>query len=261
MPFSDLFCMSGKKSRMNGQLDFLKVQNRLSPFYDHSSSTLKSGAFSDIIMYKENYERVSFLMLLSDLFSSFLVRVLVKNHTIEKDVSEIYKYCFDYIFGLIFFFLILQTVSIFLSVPAFAPLFFTIIMPFRSVCGGFHASTRLQCALLSYGCFIITYIIYLLTWSLPDLYWLISFFIVTDTLYVFPAVTHKNRNFSHSQKKRMRKFRHILCVMWSVLFCIAYLLRLNLYFHLMAICVTIVLLNLLIAVFITRRTGGYSIDF
>lgn len=200
-------------------------------------------------------------MLISNFLSSSLVQVLVRNDTIEKNVSEIYQYSFNYIFELIFFFLTLQTASIFLSVPVFAPLFFTVIMPFRSVCGGFHASTRLRCALLSYGCFIMTYIIYLLTWSLPDLCWLIFFSVVIGTIYVFPAVTHKNRNFSHRQKRRLQKLRHVLCVIWSVLFCMAYLLKLNLYFHLMTICVTIVLLNLLIASLATRRTGGYSIDF
>lgn len=200
-------------------------------------------------------------MLIFDYISSSLVHLLVRNHTIEKNVSEIYQYCFNYIFELLFFYLALQIASIFLSVPVFAPLFFAVIMPFRSVCGGFHASTRWRCTLLSYSCFIMTYIVYLLTWSLPDLCWLISFFTVIGILFVFPAVTHKNRNFSHSQKRRQHKLRQILCIIWSFLFCIAYLLNLSLYFHLMTICVIIVLANLLIAVMITRRTGGYSIDF
>lgn len=200
-------------------------------------------------------------MLISDFLSSCLVHLLIRNHTIEKDQSEIYKYSFHYIFELVIFFLVLQTVSIFLSVPAFAPLFFAIVMPFRSVCGGFHASTRLRCTLLSYGCFFMTYILYLLTRALPDLYWLIFFYIVTGTLYVFPAITHKNRNFSPEQKKRHRNLRHVLCVIWSALFCMAYLLHLNLSFHLMTICVTIVLVNLLTAVLVTQRKGGYSIDF
>lgn len=200
-------------------------------------------------------------MFISNFLSSRLVQVLVRNHIIEKNVSEIYKYSFNYIFEFISFFLALQMVSIFLSVPAFAPLFFAIFMPFRSVCGGFHASTRLRCALLSYGCFIMTYIIYLLTRAWPDRFWLISFFLVIGTLYVFPAVTHKNRNFSGEHKKRHHKLRHILCVIWSFLFCMVYLLNLKFYFHLLTICVTIVLVNLLTAVLVTWRKGGYSIDF
>ena len=200
-------------------------------------------------------------MLISDYLSSCLIHLLVRNHTIEKNESEIYRYCFNYIFELFFYYLALQIASIFLFVPTFAPLFFAVIMPFRSVCGGFHASTRWQCALLSYGCFIVTYIVYLLTQSLPNLCWLISFFTVIGILYVFPAVTHKNRNFSHNQKRRQHILRHVLCIIWSFLFCMAYLLNLSLYFHLMTICVTIVLVNLLIAVMITRRTGGYFIDF
>ncbi len=200
-------------------------------------------------------------MIISNFLSSRLVQILVRNHTIEKSVSEIYQYSFNYIFEIIFFFLALQTASIFLSVPAFAPLFFTVLMPFRSVCGGFHASTRLRCTLLSYGCFFITYIVYLLTRSWPDLFWLISFYLVIGALYVFPAVTHKNRNFSEEQKKRQHKLRHIFCVIWSILFCMVYLLNLKFYFHLITICVTIVLVNLLIAVLATRKKGGYSIDF
>lgn len=54
-------------------------------------------------------------MLISDFLSSSLVHVLVRNDTIEKNVSEIYQYSFKYIFELIFFFLVLQTASIFLS--------------------------------------------------------------------------------------------------------------------------------------------------
>ena len=199
-------------------------------------------------------------MLISDYLSSYLVHVLIRNHTIEKNVSEIYQYCFNYIFELLFCYLALRIASIFLSIPVFAPLFFAVIMPFRSVCGGFHASTRWRCALLSYGCFIVSYIVYMLTQSLPNLYWLISFYTIIGILYVFPAVTHKNRNFSHSQKRRQHILRHVLCIIWSFLFSMAYLRNLSLYFHLMTICVTIVLVNLLIAVMITRRTGGYSID-
>lgn len=200
-------------------------------------------------------------MFISSFLSSRLVQILVRNHTIKENVSEIYEYSFSYIFEFVFFFLALQTASIFLSVPAFAPLFFAVLMPFRSVCGGFHASTRLRCALLSFSCFILAYTVYLLTRAWPDLFWLISFYLVIGTLYVFPTVAHENRNFSEEQKKRQHKFRHVFCVIWSLLFCMVYLLKLKFYFHLMTICVTIVLVNLLIAVVYTRRKGGYSIDF
>ncbi len=80
----------------------------------------------------------------------YLAHYLVKNKFISEEEYSIYQYCIDYIIEMGIFFFILEAISILLGSPLYGILFFSIITPLRSICGGVHASSKLVCTLLSF---------------------------------------------------------------------------------------------------------------
>lgn len=200
-------------------------------------------------------------MMFSKYLSRYLAHYLVKNKFIGEEEYSIYQYCIDYIIEMGIFFLILENISILLGSPLYGILFFSIITPLRSICGGVHASSKLACTLLSYFSFFFTYFLLMYLDRMPVIYWVILF--VFDILFLFlaPTIVHNNRSFHIKQKRRHKQFRYVLNTILLLVFIISVLMNQTFLYHIVTLCVSIVVISMISAILISSFRGGYSYDF
>ena len=199
-------------------------------------------------------------MILSNNLSKLLATFLLKNDYIDSEQLPIYVYCLNYILEQLFFFIVIEVLSCILGLPVLGILFFSTIVPLRSFCGGFHASARGWCIFLSYGCFFLTYFLCNIMDNLPVFFWIIFFFICLMLLYFLPIVIHKNRHFTREQMDKMLKYKRISCILSYFLFAIFFVLDINKCYHILTICVSIILSSVAIALLMARQKGGYFFD-
>lgn len=174
-------------------------------------------------------------MFSSNALSKHITKKLSQRNIIDTQHCPIYEYCISYLLELIIFFFTLEIISIVLGRPMEGILFFLIVVPLRSLCGGFHATSRGKCTIL---------------------------FTLTVLFLLFaPSVIHKNRHFNSEQKKKNKHFRYLFLLLTCLIFAITYYSQQIYYFHMTVICVNIVVANMLIAMIISNVKGGYSYDF
>lgn len=94
-------------------------------------------------------------MIISNLIATNITSSLVSTGDISEADSAAYKYCIDYILELMVYLLITSLIGLVCSYPLLGLLNFIIMIPIRSVCGGYHASSRAKCTILSYGYYIL----------------------------------------------------------------------------------------------------------
>lgn len=193
--------------------------------------------------------------------SNQLTRFLYQNNYIHEKEREIYRYCLNYFFSLLFYFINIQIISILFQHPSCAIIFFLIVIPMRGVCGGYHAPTQKKCSFLSYGAFLLSLFLLPITQKIPTICWIIFFTMSIAIILRLPGITHENRNFSMEQKRKQHFGKQVICTLLSVFFLLTLCLHLKHYFHFITICVMIVLVNLFFARICSYRKGGYSIDF
>ncbi len=139
--------------------------------------------------------------------SKFIADVLREQGAISKSETDICKYGLE-----VFISSALEIASIF-AISAFAGnfletvLFFTAFIPLRIYAGGYHASTKLRCYLLSllvYGAF--TFVMHALpNTAYAPLNVLFAAFSLSAVLIAAPIV-HKNKSVSDTERKYYRKF-------------------------------------------------------
>lgn len=139
--------------------------------------------------------------------SKFIADVLSEQGAISKSETDICTYGLE-----VFISSVLEIASIFV-ISAFAGnfletvLFFAAFIPLRIYAGGYHASTKLRCYLLSllvYGAF--TFVMHALpNTAYAPLNMLFAAFSLSAVLIAAPIV-HKNKNVSDTERKYYRKF-------------------------------------------------------
>lgn len=200
-------------------------------------------------------------MFLSNALSKQITKKLFQNNLIPTQEYAIYEYCISYLLELIIFFFTLETISIILKRPMEGILFFLIVIPLRSLCGGFHASSRGKCTILSYSCYLSTHYFSEILSDTKTFYWVILFIFTILFLLFSPSVIHKTRQFHNRQKKKNRYLRCLFLLLICILFALTYYMRQIYYFHTTVICVIIVAVNMFVAMIISNIKGEYSYDF
>jgi len=94
-------------------------------------------------------------MIISNLIATNITTNLVSTGEISEADSDAYRYCIDYMLELMVYFTITSLLGLSFGYPLLGLLNFIIMIPIRSVCGGFHASSRTKCAILSYGYYLL----------------------------------------------------------------------------------------------------------
>lgn len=200
-------------------------------------------------------------MYLSEYLSEKVVQNLLNGQYITEEHSSVYRYCIDYVLELVIFFLVLEVISIFLGNVCIGTIFFLIVVPLRSVCGGIHAPSKWLCTFCSYLCFFVTVFLFWFLQDMPDLFWKIMFILDNLFLYFIPSITHKHRCFSQMQKRKRKRFRFVFLTIVIVLFIVSSIFQIGFCYQMTALCVTIVVINMLISILVTYFKGGYSFDF
>lgn len=200
-------------------------------------------------------------MFSSNALSKHITKKLSQRNIIDTQHCPIYEYCISYLLELIIFFFTLEIISIVLGRPMEGILFFLIVVPLRSLCGGFHATSRGKCTILSYSCYLVAHFVSQMLINTETLYWVILFTLTVLFLLFAPSVIHKNRHFNSEQKKKNKHFRYLFLLLTCLIFAITYYSQQIYYFHMTVICVSIVVANMLIAMIISNVKGGYSYDF
>ncbi len=200
-------------------------------------------------------------MFLVEYISEKIVRYLLNGSYIPEKLSSVYKYCIDYVLELVTFFLALEVISIFLGNVCIGAIFFLIVVPLRSVCGGIHAPSRWLCTFCSYLCFFVTVFLLWYLQDMPNPFWKILFIIDNLFLYLVPSVTHQNRCFDQMQKRKQKRLRFIFLTIEILFFIVSSILQIKFYYEMITLCVTIVVINMLLSIAVTYFKGGYSFDF
>lgn len=200
-------------------------------------------------------------MFAAEYISEKIVQYLLTRQYITEEHSSVYTYCIDYVLELAIFFMVLETISIFLGNVCIGAIFFLTVVPLRSVCGGIHAPSRWLCTFFSYLCFFVTVFLLWYLQDMPDPFWKVMFIIDNLFLYLVPSVTHQNRCFSQMQKRKQKKFRFAFLSIEILFFIVSSIFQIKFCYEMITLCVTIVVINMLLSIAVTYFKGGYSFDF
>lgn len=149
--------------------------------------------------------------------SNNLIDVLIKNNKINDSERDMYFYCIKTTIEMLFNIIITLIIGIIWCKPFETTAFLCLIIPLRSISGGYHAEKSITCFFLSIG-------IYLLTMEISSILILSSFeasaiYIVLILLigYLTPVdSTHKKLNAQERNKQR-KKFG-VLAIVVSLIF-------------------------------------------
>lgn len=151
-----------------------------------------------------------------------LVRVLTDRLILRGIISEnerpIYQYGLE-----VFLEMILAYLSILILALIFGNIFETVVFLFvfmllRTYTGGFHASTRFRCYVLSlcmYGCFSIILFVFPENW-ISDVA-MGNALITFVTVSVLSPIVHENRHVEVQERRYYRKVSIIMCMLFVVL--------------------------------------------
>ena len=145
---------------------------------------------------------------------------------ISYDEQHIYTYCFEIILSTIFAWGSVICIAILANLIFPTVLYMGGFFLFRSLSGGYHAKTHLNCYLIS----LMTFFLFLFTAKfLPaNGYWIVSIafiMIASPTLFFLGPVDHKNNPFADDEKRQLKTKIHILLFIY--LFITLFLLYLN----------------------------------
>ncbi len=186
---------------------------------------------------------------MSNMLSKILVHHLYKNNWIElgPETMPICIYCFSYVLSQLFFFFYCILVGCISSHFSVALVYLFTLIPLRIFCGGAHASTKNICLILSYGIsgIIIIYAPKILFYLSLQLLTLLYFFFLLPIIFIAPVET-KNKRFTPGLFFQLRRKCYLSYSMISILYCILILLRKNILYGTITICVMICSVSVII---------------
>ena len=179
-----------------------------------------------------------------------LTFILIKNQFIKNDESSSCLFCLDYLIEMILFFLSTLLVSLLLKMPFLSILYFLILLSLRSNCGGFHASSRTGCTILSFFFFFMAFLMTKLYLEMPDYILHISMISCLFLIFFQKKTISLRRNFTGSQQKRHAKLRKLISLLLLVFFVIVYKLRFFSIAAAIVSCTNIAIINIVLAKYV-----------
>lgn len=176
------------------------------------------------------------------------------NEIIESQKKEIYFYCLDFTLDLILFncslLLIGGLLNLFL--PSFV--YIVILVPVRMLAGGAHAKSPYSCFLLSYSIYFLTLFLSRLPYLImPGLY-ILLISLLTLIIWGLAPVENAHKHYTAAERTKIKK---ILFFLLFFIYAFAVLMlswKQQLYYHMILICMCIVLINQCIALCMNHRT-------
>lgn len=190
-------------------------------------------------------------MILSNAISKKLAKNLYLSGDIKESEYDAYRYCIDYFVELSLYFVITFFIGVLLGYPLLGLLNCIIIIPIRSVCGGYHASSRLRCTIMSYGYFFIIYFILQHYTYINEKIWCIIFLACALTIFFSPSTISINY-FSGRQKARQVLLRRFFPVILCISYLVTFSFEMDYVYPVIVICTLFAVLNMLIGIFTTK---------
>lgn len=151
--------------------------------------------------------------------ADFTTHHLVTKGIVTEADAPIYTYGFEVMFSSFFTFGSLFALSVCVGNFFEALLFFTAFMVLRIYAGGYHASTRVRCYLIS----LLMYTIFsIILFAIPAHWYLLLIVLASIIAFICIAlwapVIHKNRNISQESFSRCRKISLLICAVEVLVF-------------------------------------------
>lgn len=151
--------------------------------------------------------------------ADFTTHHLVTKGIVTEVDAPIYTYGFEVMFSSSFTFGSLFALSVCVGNFFETLLFFTAFMVLRIYAGGYHASTRVRCYLIS----LLMYTIFsIILFAIPAHWYLLltvlASIIAFMCIALWAPVIHKNRNISQESFSRCRKISLLICVVEVLVF-------------------------------------------
>ncbi len=198
-------------------------------------------------------------MLLSHLFCDFITSFLVDHDFITANERENYQYCFEYLFGTIFYIIGITLLSIVFRQFPFSVTFFLIFLPLRSLCGGYHAKKRIVCSLLSFLIYLGTNMLYIHISTYNSILWSILYILSFLFLWHNSSVTTSKDLSLQSINKLLHIKKYYLLLNLILFFAIPFLLNLK-YYKMVTVCMILCAVNALVGqILVYRRRTSYDL--
>ena len=176
------------------------------------------------------------------------------NEIIESQKKDIYFYCLDFALDLILFNCSLLLIGGLLDFFLPSLVYIIILVPIRMLAGGAHAKSPYSCFLLSYSIYFLTLFLSRLPYLImPGLY-ILLISLLTLIIWVLAPVETTYKHYTTDERTKIKK---ILFFLLFFIYAFAVLMlswKQQLYYHMILICLCIVLINQCIARCLNHRT-------
>lgn len=199
-------------------------------------------------------------MYVSYYLSSKTTLALEKQKVISSEHHEEYTYCFEYLYDLLIFNISLLAIGA-LQHDIFASIIYIFCMSaLKAAVGGYHASKRLICSILSYSIYLLIFNIYKnfsrMTFLSNPTYMLsgdVIYFITSLIVMHLSPVGSHNKTFSIEERKKLRILSAILLTTISVLYLTMRIRNTYTYSYLIIICLLVILINQIVGKYSLRK--------
>lgn len=206
-------------------------------------------------------------MIMSEIISNKITNALATNKMIDTKLTKVYQYSLEYLLDIIIYNLSILLLGWLLRCFLLSLLYLIVTTFLRKFSGGFHASTRLQCSILSYFFYFITIFSTRIFFNYTKWYsFLFSKPNVATSIYLCAAllivilspVIHPNKHMNYNDKRRLKKNTALTILIISIFFYILLKNRLQIYCLLIIICMMVNIISLVTAKILYRRKSNES---
>ena len=155
-------------------------------------------------------------MVLSNICSKRLTKILYENGKIQPEFREAYQYSIDLAMDFVLFHGSLILLGLLTGHFLSACIYIFTMTPLKTLAGGAHAKTPLMCSIISYSVFFLSIYAVPNIRIAPEL----SFAAITllgILIFIHTPVNHPNKQFSENQRKRIRKVLLIYLIAGSII--------------------------------------------
>lgn len=147
--------------------------------------------------------------------NNYIVTYLVDNHLVKKEEAPIYQYGFSILFLKITYWISFLIFGLFFDVFIETVIFLLMYSWIRVYAGGYHASSVSKCYIISLTTVIIngilcTYHEFFDNLIIDELIFVASWIYV----YIYCPVDNSNKRLDELEKKRFRKYSHIILIIY-----------------------------------------------
>ena len=200
-------------------------------------------------------------MIVSNYISKKITKEIIQYDFIDKTQKAAYEYCFDFVLDLLFYNLSLLFIGIAFHKPLLSIVYIITFNPLKMLAGGYHATSRLKCSFLSYSIYVTVLFLSNKITSVISNPFLLFFYIMMSALVIaFSPVTPPQHRFSKIERNHLKS----LCLFYSLLLFILYIVLFlkvqTIYYSCMTLCLMILLICQIIGRIQYNKKGVESYD-